>query len=123
RERARYSWQITGLSTEAQRFHQAEAAIKSVQRQYISALHDYCSQYKQALINDFMSNPANQANRAAWEQAIQDIQQYYSQQYQQYLALNGLPQQKFAHLPQTVLLDPRTDPAMTAWVNWLHNPY
>src|SRR5262245_16790964 len=29
RERARYSWQITGLSTEAQRFHQAEAAIKN----------------------------------------------------------------------------------------------
>jgi hypothetical protein len=123
RERARYSWQITGLSTEAQRFNQAEAAIEAVQRQNITALHDYCAQYKQALINDFMSNPANQANRAQWEQAIQEVQQYYSQQYQQYRALNGLRQDKFAHLPQTVLLDPHTDPAITSWLTWLHTPY
>lgn len=122
RERARYSYQYTGQASEAQRFQNAQRAIEQAQQQHITALRDFRTQFQEALINDFKSNPGNQTYRAQWEQAINTNKQAYAQEYQTYQKLFGLKQPRFSGLPTTIFHDPETDKGVIPVLYWLHTP-
>jgi len=113
RERIRYILTYSSNAAEVQHFWTVQAAIEHEQLEYITTIHTYFAQWKRALITNYAGDPL-------LPQYIQTLQNQYTPYYQNYLALKGLRQSKFAGLPQLVIASPETDSSIEPWLYWLH---